>query len=923
MRLIIVVAAAVLWLSTGALITGCAEGNPEEMLASGKAYLAKKDTNAAVIQFRNALQTNPKLAEARFLLGKTLLEIGDVAGAEKELRKALDLKYSPDEVTPALARSLVLLGQHKEATDEFSTVTLTAAHANAELQSALGTAYLNLGQRDRAGAAFAAALAALPTYAPAHIGQAQLAALSRDYVKALKLLEPALASSPNHPEGWHAKGDIFLARGDEPGALAAYRKAVEVKRDYLPAHVRIASLLMQQGELEEASKQLASMKQIAPKHPQTLYLQAQLAYRQKNFAAARDAIQQHLAAAPQSLPGFALAGAIYFELKSYGLAEEHLLKVLQRAPGHVQTRQGLSLTYLRSGDPGKALEVLKPVLGGIDKDAQMLSLAGQVFMLNGEPAQASEYFAKAAALDPSDKAKRVALGESLVASGETDRGLRELERTAAADTGIAADLALAATYMKRREYSKALSAIAAMEKKQPDNPAPHDLRGTVLLATRDNAGARRSFERALELNPAYFPAVAKLANLDLADKKPQAARQRLEAVLAKNPQHRNALLALAELGARTGRPSSETASFINKAIAAHPNDPVPRLAMVSHYISTKDSKKAVLAAQEALAAMPDRAEIVDAAGRAYQAAGETDQALAAYHKLTSLQPNSPQPHLRMAEVQIAAKDKEAASSSLQRALRLQPNLVAAQRGMIALHVDKGEVQQAVAVAREVQKQRPKQSIGYVFEGDIYAGGKKWTEAAQAYSRGLKQTGARELAARLYDLHVNSGQLGNAEQFAATWFKEHPKDMAFRLHLAQSAMLRKDYEAATQHYRKLLDRYSDKAVLLNNLAWASAQLKDPRAIDYAEQAYKLAPNDATVMDTLGTLLIDKGDTARGLQLLRQASVEAPHAPSIRLNLAKALVKAGQKDAARKELDELAKLGEKFSRHAEVKQLRREL
>ena len=74
-----------------------------------------------------------------------------------------------------------------------------------------------------------------------------------------------------------------------------------------------------------------------------------------------------------------------------------------------------------------------------------------------------------------------------------------------------------------------------------------------------------------------------------------------------------------------------------------------------------------------------------------------------------------------------------------------------------------------------------------------------------------------------------------------------------------------------------------------------------------------------MDTLGVLLMDKGDTARGLELLKKAVALAPQASQIRLNYAKALIKAGKNSDARSELDQLAKLGDKFPAQAEVAQL----
>ena len=81
------------------------------------------------------------------------------------------------------------------------------------------------------------------------------------------------------------------------------------------------------------------------------------------------------------------------------------------------------------------------------------------------------------------------------------------------------------------------------------------------------------------------------------------------------------------------------------------------------------------------------------------------------------------------------------------------------------------------------------------------------------------------------------------------------------------------------------------MILNNLAWTAGQTKDPKALEYAEKAYKLAPDQPVVLDTLGVLLVEKGDKARGVEMLQKASKMQPAAASIRLNLAKALISHG--------------------------------
>jgi putative PEP-CTERM system TPR-repeat lipoprotein len=287
---------------------GC--GASRILLASAKEHLGKNDRNAAIIQLRGALQTNPDLAEARFLLGQSLLETGDLLGAEKELRRAGELGYPADKVVPALARVLVSRGEHKKALDEFAAAKMTSPEARADLQTSLGRARMATGNSQEAGSAFAAALAARPGYAPALISEARLKAAAGDLAGALALVETVLAKDPGLTEGWELKGDIAGAQKQRGEAIGAFRKAVETKPNDLTAHYKLVSLLVQDGKIEEANKQFAAMKKVAPKHPTTLFLQAMLAYQESNFVAARDAVQLHLKAAPNSLQGLLLSAQI-------------------------------------------------------------------------------------------------------------------------------------------------------------------------------------------------------------------------------------------------------------------------------------------------------------------------------------------------------------------------------------------------------------------------------------------------------------------------------------------------------------------------------------------------------------------------------------------------------------------------------------
>lgn len=891
-----------------ALAAGCGD-SPDAMLASAKDYLARNDHAAATIQLKNVLAKKPDSGEARFLLGRALLDSGDAAGAEVELRKAIELRFPADQVTPVLARALLAQGQIKKL-NELAQTPIASPEGLADLKTTVAQGLALQGNLDAARALFEEAIAAKGDFAPALLGMARVRAASNDLPGAQKIIDDIIARDARNADAWLFRADLLRAEGRNAEAIAAYEKGIEIRPQAVAAHAALIMIHLRDRKPELAGKQLEAMQKVAAKNPLTFYMQGLTAYGRKDIPAARAAVDNLLKAQPDNPLGLQLAGLIAYEERSDVQAQEYLRKALQKAPGLDFGRRTLVMSYLRSGQTAKAIETLQPVLHGAETRADWLPLAGDAYLQNGDAKTAEEYFRRAAKADPANKQTQTALALARMRSGHVEESFADLEQIASTDSGISADMALIATHMRQRQFDRALKAIANLEKKQPDNPVVHNLRGGALLGKGDTEGARKSFDRALAINPTYLPAVTALAQLDLMAKKPDDARKRFESVLAKEPKNVQALLALAQLKAQGGAKPEEIADPIGKAIAAAPAEVAPRLALIELHLRNKENKKALTAAQEAMAAIPDRPELLDAAGRVFQLNGDTQQALAIYGKLSTLLPTSPQPYLRMAEIQIAAKNKEGARNSLNKGLALQPDSLPMLRALIMLDVDDKQFDAALAKAREIQKNQPKLNAGHALEGDIHVLNKALGQAAAAYRAGLKVAPSTDLAQRLHTVLLLDGKTGDANAFADSWLKSHPKDNAFRLYLADGANKRKDYAAAVAQYRTLLAAQPDNPVVLNNLAWSLGQLKDPKALGYAEQANKLAPDHPAIMDTLGMLLVEQGQTDRGLALLAKAVQQAPQAGELRLNYAKALIKAGRKTEARPQLEELAKLGDKF-------------
>ena len=907
------------------MLAGCSGGMSEgELINSSELLIEKRQFSAAAIQLKTALQKNASSAKARYVLSNVLLELGDVAAAETELNKARSLGYQSEKVIPALGRVMLELGQYQKIINEFASVDFSDNIAAADIGTSISIAYFKTGQQVKGRERLDAALLVAPHFAPAVLLHARLRAADEGVEPALKFIQAEATTLAKNAEAAFFEGSLKLnGKRDVSGAIQSFERSIKLDPSFVPAYSSLIAIYLHQKDRPAADRQVAAMLKALPNTFVSKLYTAQMAYLDSDFKTARDLSQQLLRVAPNNLRVLYIAGAVEANLSNPMQASVLLNKAVNLSPTFLEARLLLTKTYLQSGQPTLALKALTPAFDTKSIDLEALLLAGEIYLQIGDTKNSEYYFSRARELKPNNPNARIALAVVDLAKGQDEVGFRELESISKNDEGVSADLEMISSRLQRNQFEAALAAVDALALKQPKLPLASFLRGRVLTLRSDFAGAQRGFEDALAKDSKYFPAVNGIVLLDVGSGRPEEGQKRLEEFIKKNPSHTQAMMTLADLRVTQGAPVDEIKKLLGRAIKTAPENASVYIMLVEYLLLKNENKAALENAQAAVAAVPNSLELIDAMGRAHSEMGDSSQAIITFGKLSQMQPNLPLPHFRSAQVYLRSNDRDAALRSLKQALAVKPDYLPAQEMVGAIELQAGRHQRALEVARNIQKQRPTQALGYMLEGEIEADRKRWDQAITAYKSGLEKVAPGLLPGKLHLALLVVKRFPEAAQFATSWLKTHPQDTAFRQYLADVALADQDWPSAERLYRQVLETTPDNPVVVNNIAWLMVKQNEAGARAMAEKALALAPKSAAALDTLATALANEKQYPKAIEFSIQAAAAAPDAPRYRLNLAKLLIKAGENARAKTELNRLAEMGEKYANQAEVADLLRAL
>src|ERR1051325_5911868 len=258
-------------------LAGCASPAKKQIryLESGKRYLAKKEYQSAVLQFRNASRFNPKDPEPYYQIAMANLGMGNAQQAVFALRKAeaADPGHVP---TQRRLSELMAAGGAKENVEDAQRrilAILAGTPNDADALTTLALTQIRLGGRNEAEASLRKALETSPKYLRASMLLADLKLSQNDPNAAEAVLRNAAQKDPASTDAVMALGLFYELLRRYPEAEAQFNRALAADKKSPDLLLRLGAVQSAAGETAQAEETYRKLAALPEKAHRTAYVE--------------------------------------------------------------------------------------------------------------------------------------------------------------------------------------------------------------------------------------------------------------------------------------------------------------------------------------------------------------------------------------------------------------------------------------------------------------------------------------------------------------------------------------------------------------------------------------------------------------------------------------------------------------------------
>lgn len=857
----------------------------------GALLLAQKEEARAEVEFRKALELDPKSSAANAQIGTIFLVRGDAKSAAGFLKTAAELSPLRAPRRMKYIDFLIRTGALDDAKKELKTVTEKA--------------------RD---------------YVPALILEMKLAFRDRQFEEADKMAKNVLALDRLNYDALMQRAAIKLVQNDPDGVIAALKNAETYYNRSPQIKYQLALAYLKKAEPALAEENLQQAILISPNYDEAIVLLAELHLKKGDPLSASTALTQVL----QRTPGFTQAYVLLARAnQALGNGNETLriLRLLSdMSPKAPESAYLLGMAQYQFGQAAEARASFERAVQNSETYWPALEMLIECDLQQNRKAAATER-AEALIAKHADVAApwlfraKIRLFENNVDGAEADF----LKAVAAEPENRSAALQLARLYYQLNRGQDAILKLNATVTQSNTASAQTQL-GMLYSSLKQFDLARQAYEKALALDSRYILALNNLAGLlaenfgqveqglslarkarDLAPGDPFVA-DTLGWIFFRRGQYESALpLLQASAEILPGDPDiqyhlalthnqlgqEETARQIfQRVVNATAGSTVKEDARSRLAILAIDPAKATPAARAALEERLNRDSndpaVLTRLGAIKEREGNAREAAQHYEAALKIMPRSFPSLLALVHLYVGPlKDTAKARELAKNAHNLQPTDGQAAWRFGRLIYEAGDFAWSITLLQEAARQLPNQpNVTFDLAQAQYSVG-RITEAEASLKQSLasQNLANRESAQRMAAMIAATkspallqAALPEARSILAAEPNHIPALMVTALALEQQ----KDFRGAVQVYEKILAQNAVFATATRNLAIVHAdQLgDDQKGEELALKARQTFNDDPELAFSLGAINYRKGDYTAAVRFLRQSLGKRPqHAETL--------------------------------------------
>jgi len=719
-----------------------------------------------------------------------------------------------EKISAFMARgdAAVEAGESEEAVIEYRNV-LQIDPNNAVAHYALARSYTALQKLKEAYWELHESVRLDPENIEARVSYAQFSLLARDYEEVLTQVEEILAREPDRASAYTLRGRAYAALERYDEAQAAFDSASE------------------QAAAEDLPVHLANM--------------VQFQARRGDYAAARPYLDRQIELDP-SYFSYAALGRHRTQAGEYAEAEEAFKKSLELATKHKDgAYRNLAGFYFNRNQPDEAVATLEAGIDAVSEGKlDLIYLLARFHASQGNRDAADELVTRATEDAGDDPQPWLVLSSYRSRDGDVEGALEAVDRALEVDPENTAarlrkaELLVDAGYRAKddEQISVGREIVDAVLSDEPSNPQGLFVSAKIQMAELDPRAAAQTLRSALDVRPDWAQARFVLGSALMLIGDQNGARAELARAVELDPGQLHARRALARIHASLGE--HEYAIEQGRIFLRERADDTATRILVAQSLVHLGKPDEAFAELETIDEKDRDADSWYAIGRLYMVNGKLTEARDALLAANSKRPNMPDILRSLLRIEHASNQLSISAQRIRDAGAAVPDSarIALLEGRVALL--EGNQEGAETSFKRAVDLDPDDAVAYQQLAAFYRGTGRLDESIETYQRSLEQNpDSARLNERLAILYEYSG---NREQ-------------------------------AMAYYERAITLDSSLGESKNNLAYLLAENGGDldRALDLAQEAKALLPDNPNTADTLGWVLFKRGIPSAAIGYLREA------------------------------------------------------